>query len=33
VLKAKVVLRSKGALSDNAQPGKLAYCQSKRPED
>jgi DNA gyrase subunit B len=31
--KAKDLVRRKGALSDNALPGKLADCQSKRPED
>ncbi len=31
--KAKDLVRRKGALSDNALPGKLADCQSKNPED
>ncbi|THB64575.1 MAG: DNA topoisomerase (ATP-hydrolyzing) subunit B [Desulfovibrio sp.] len=30
--KAKDLVRRKGALSDNALPGKLADCQSKKPE-
>jgi DNA gyrase subunit B len=31
--KAKDLVRRKGALSDNALPGKLADCQTKRPEE
>jgi len=31
--KAKDLVRRKGALSDNALPGKLADCQSKSPDD
>jgi DNA gyrase subunit B len=31
--KAKDLVRRKGALSDNALPGKLADCQSKSPEE
>lgn len=31
--KAKDLVRRKGALSDNALPGKLADCQSKKPEE
>ncbi|WP_028588301.1 DNA topoisomerase (ATP-hydrolyzing) subunit B [Desulfocurvus vexinensis] len=31
--KAKDLVRRKGALSDNSLPGKLADCQTKRPEE
>ncbi|NJB68011.1 DNA gyrase subunit B [Desulfobaculum xiamenense] len=31
--KAKDLVRRKGALSDNALPGKLADCQTKKPEE
>ncbi|MFO7816140.1 MAG: DNA topoisomerase (ATP-hydrolyzing) subunit B [Thermodesulfobacteriota bacterium] len=31
--KAKDLVRRKGALSDNALPGKLADCQSKKPDE
>ncbi len=31
--KAKDLVRRKGALSDNSLPGKLADCQSKKPEE